>query len=119
MLREIERDNWLAFLDEFSGRNRRRYAQFQISGQIGAPRLERDLLLDGVTVRMDGDGAPRAEFSFGVCPGARPLTRSIPFVRMVAHQNAVGGREEVLEILSDGGMRAFLFISSRPDTAAA
>jgi hypothetical protein len=92
MVREIEPDRWQTFLDEFSERNRRRDARLQISGQVGAPRVERGLLLDGVTIKLEGDGAPRAEFSFGVGPGAEPLTRSIPFVRLVAHQNSVGGR---------------------------
>ncbi len=119
MLREIEPDHWHTFLFEFSERNRRRHAQLQISGQIGAPRVERDLLLDGVTIKLEGDGAPRAELSFGGGPDTRPLTRSIPFVRLVAHQNSVGGRDEVLEILSGGGVRALLYLSSRPDTAAA
>ena len=119
MLREIEPDHWHKFLDEFSERNRRRDARLQISGQIGAPRVERNLLLDGVAIRMEGDGAPRAEFSFGGGPDSRPSTRSIPFVRLVAHQNSVGGRDEVLEILSGGGVRALLYFSSRPDTAAA
>jgi len=119
MLREIEPDHWHRFMNEFSERNRRRGARLQISGQIGAPRVERDLLLDGVAIRMEGDGAPRAEFSFGGGPGARPLTRSIPFVRLVAHQNSVGGRDEMLEIMSGGGVRALLYFSSRPDTAAA
>ena len=119
MLREIEPDHWHKFLDEFSERNRLRDARLQISGQIGAPRVERDLLLEGVTIKLEGDGAPRAEFSFGGGPGARPVTRSIPFVRLVAHRNSVGGRDEVLEILSGGGVRALLYFSSRPDTAAA
>ena len=116
MLREIERDRWRTFLDEFSERNRLRDAQLQISGQIGSLRVERGLLLESVTIKLEGDGAPRAEFSFG---GARMLTRSIPFVRLVTHQPAAGGRDEVLEILSDGGVRTFLFLSSRPDTTAA
>jgi len=68
MLREIEPDRWHKFLDEFSERNRRRDARLQISGQVGAPRVERGLLLDGVTIKLEGDGAPRAEFSFGVGP---------------------------------------------------
>ena len=119
MLREVEPEHWHTFLDEFSERNRRRDARLQISGQVGAPRVERDLLLDGVTIKLEGDGAPRAEFSFGGGPDAGPLTRIIPFVRSVAHQNSLGGRDEVLEILSGGGVRALLYFSSRPDAAAA
>jgi hypothetical protein len=119
MLREIEPDHWREFLDEFSQRNRRRDARLLISGQVGAPRMERDLLLDDVAIRMEGDGAPRAEFTFCGGPDAGPLTRSIPFVRSVAHQNSLGGRDEVLEILSGGGVRALLYFSSRPDTTAA
>lgn len=116
MLREIERERWRTFLDEFCERNRLGVAQLQTSGQIGSPRVERGLLLESVTLRLDGDGAPRAQFSFG---GARPLTRSIPFVRLVAHQPAAVGRDEALEILSDSGVRTFLFLSSRPNTTAA
>lgn len=116
MLREIERDRWRTFLDEFSERNRLRDAQLQICGQIGSPRVERGLLFESVALQREGDGAPRAEFSFG---GARTLSRSIPFVRLVAHQPAAGGRDEVLEIMNDGGVRTFLFLSSRPDTTAA
>jgi hypothetical protein len=51
MLREIEPDHWHKFLDEFGERNRRRDARLQISGQIGAPRVERDLPLDGITIK--------------------------------------------------------------------
>ena len=116
MLREIERDRWRTFLDEFSERNRLGDAHLQISGQIGSPLVERGLLFESVTLKPEGDDAPRAEFSFG---GGRPLTRSIPFVCLVAHQSSVGGRDEVLEVLSDGGIRAFLFLTSRPDTTAA
>jgi hypothetical protein len=116
MLREIERERWRTFLDEFSERNRLRDVRLQISGQIGSPWVERGLLLESVTLKLDGDGAPRAEFLFG---GSRPLTRGIPFVRLVAHQPAAGGSDEILEIVSAGGARTLLFLSSRPDTTAA
>lgn len=60
MLREIERDRWRTFLDEFSERNRLRDAQLQVSGQIGSPRVERGLQLESVTLKLDSAGATKS-----------------------------------------------------------
>ena len=120
MRREIERDDWQSFLDDFSGRNRGRFVQFQLSGRVGVPRVEPDVEFVGVRVMTEGDGSPRVEFAFrDDSHGERPTTRGVPFVRAVIHQKSVGGRAEVLEIQSDGGVRAHLFLTSRPDTTAA
>jgi hypothetical protein len=120
MRREIERDDWQSFLDDFSARNRGRLVQFQLSGRVGAPRVEPDVEFVGVRVLTGGGGSSRVEFEFrDDYHGARPTTRGIPFVHTVTHRKSVGGRAEVLEVQSDSGVRAHIILTSQPDTTAA
>ena len=76
MRREVERDRWATFLEEFSGRNLRRTTRLQISGQVGAPLIEGDIPLTRIAVEMAGSDAPHVEITLG--GGARRVRCRLP-----------------------------------------
>ncbi len=113
MRREVERHDWPEYFKEFNERNRWRLSQLQLREGEGSPRIESDLSLAGITVRMRGEGAPEVEISLASgSSGTFQLTRTIPFVRRVIHRPSVGGRGERLEIYNTLGVTAILIFPS-------
>ena len=118
MRREVERDRWATFLEEFTRRNQHCAAQVQISGQVDAPLVEGGIPLTGITVEMEGSGAPLVEISLGgVSPDARRVLRRLPLVCGIALR--ADARDDALEVKSEGGVRALVYFEPPTDTPTA
>lgn len=119
----IEREQWAAYLKDFSRRNQLRATRVEVlgDGDIGAQEEGVWLPLTGASAEMEGKDAPRVEIMLGgeTEKEERHLTRIIRRVRSIMRKTGTDGREEALLIEDEDGTRTLLRFEALPELGPA
>jgi len=113
----IERDQWKAFLDEFSKRNQLRATRLEVIGEeIGAQEEEQLLPFSGASFETKGDAAGSVEIILGGETAAEPrhLTHTISNVEKIAPLIGITGLEDGLGIEDKEGNKTILRFETLP-----
>ncbi len=114
--RNIERDQWIKFLDDFTRENRGVHARLEILGpEVGAQIEAEDRPLVGVSADTKA-GEHNVSISFGSSANDH-FEHGIQNVAAIRLRTAGGESGPTLEVVSRDGMRAVLELS-RPDAFA-
>lgn len=119
MKSEIERNQWAAYLNDFSRRNEGRPARVEVVGEeIGAHEAGRHLPLVGVSFEAKGseEGDVVITFAGQTTADARHFTRRIDSVTSVVPLpgEGEGEQDEALEVESADGTRTILVFEKLP-----
>jgi hypothetical protein len=117
---EIERNQWLSFLNDFSKRNEGLPARIEVVGEeIGAQEAGRHLPLVGVSFEAKGseEGDVVVTFAGQTTADVRHFTRRIDSVTRIAARTGEqreGEEDEALEIESADGTKTILVFEQLP-----
>jgi hypothetical protein len=112
---EIPKEQWQAYLDEFSKRNSGRMANLQVlSEELGTQEEAEMLPFEGVTLETKGSLAASVEIMLGGKGAAddRNLTHTVSQVRSIALKRGADGREDALEIEAGDGTKVILIFKA-------
>jgi len=115
---EIERNQWKAFLDEFSRRNQSRPTCIEVIGEnIGAQKEEELLPLSAVSFEPKGAAAGSVEIILGGKTAADPrhLTHTVFNVRRIVTITGVESLEDGLGIEDAEGTKTLLLFKVLPE----
>jgi hypothetical protein len=113
---EIQQEQWQAYLDGFSKRNRGRMVDLQVlNDELGAQKEAETLSFEGITFDTKGSLASSMEIMLGGTGSAdnRNLTHTLTEVRRIVPKTALDGRDDALEIEAEDGTKTIL-IFNRP-----
>lgn len=113
MSREIKRESWTEFFNDFSRRNLARLTRVEIFGEMGAQEEGNFLPFNGVSVA--GSGSTLEIMLGGQSPSdPRHLSHSIDHVTNVYAKKALDGRDEAIEFVDAEGTKTLLRFESKP-----
>ena len=118
MNRIIERNEWAAFVREFSKTNFLRTTRLEVLDKSGAQMEERGLPFAGLDLELKGGDAPRVEILLGG-EGLhdRRLSHTIPQVIAITVKVGSDGRDEVLKIESGNNTSTLVSLGDLPGIA--
>lgn len=109
----INKDEWADFFTKFNNINSSRATRLKEFDEMGAQIVEHGLPLGGLDLQMKGKGSPIVEIILGgQQPGQKHMSHSISHVTQVAVKFDDTGREEILEIENDKGVKVLLSFES-------
>ncbi len=111
----IEQNSWNGYLTEFTKRNMSRPTWLQVLSELGAQSEEYGLPLNGISVEMKGDDAPRVQIMLG---GQDHLTHVVRNVESMTPQVGTDGRDEAIEFVDKNGEASLLIFRHRARMAA-
>ena len=115
---EIQKEQWQAYLDDFSKRNSGRTADLQVlSEELGTQHEAEVLSFEGITLETKGSLASSVEIMLGGTGSAdnRNLTHTVTQVRRMVPKVGADGREDALEIEAEDGARTILIFKTPPE----
>lgn len=116
----IERQEWVRYLKEFSERNKSRPTWLQVFGGAGAQSEAQDLPLVGISIENKGAYAPSVQIMLGGHDAIeqRHLTHVIANVERVTPQVGTDGRDDAIEFVDKQGEASLLIFKHRARMAA-
>lgn len=116
----IERQEWVRYLNLFSERNKSRPTWLQVLGGAGAQSEEQNLPLVGISIDEKGAHAPSVQIMLG---GHDPieqghLTHVISNVESVMPQVGIDGRDDAIEFVDKQGEASLLIFKHGARMAA-
>ena len=109
MTNEVLREQWNAYVNEFSRRNQGRATRLEVFGELGAQE-EQHMQFNGISLDATGHDAPQLAIMLG--NGARHLTHTVPRVACLTPKQAADGSDEALEIESADSEKTLLRFES-------
>jgi len=110
--REIPRDQWVTFFDDFSRLHRGRNVSAETLGaDIGAQEEVRELPLVGISAGLKGPGRDTISIILGDVP-EKHITDTISAPSQVRLEQAEDGTPEVLQIESADGLTRLVRFTS-------
>lgn len=108
--REVARNQWIQFLDDFTRRNRGAHARLQeFGGEAGRVIETENRPLDGVSADLK-DGEQTVWIIFGVTPQEH-LAHAIPNATVIRMLPGAGKSGDVLEVETRDGTKTLLELS--------
>lgn len=110
----MHRDEWVAYLDGFSTKNKGRLARVELFDKRGAQDEANHLPLDRISIEMQGADAPRVEILLTDSAGSdvRHFTYAVDHVQRVTPSAGASGQENEIEIEDSQGALTILRIQS-------
>ena len=108
---EIQKEQWQAYLNDFSKRNSGRTADLQVlSEELGTQHEVELLSFEGITLETKGSLASSVEIMLGGTGSGdnRNLTHTVHQVRQMVPKVGADGREDALEIEAEDGAKTIL-----------
>ena len=112
--RQIERSNWLPFLDEFTRENRGAHARLLVIGPDAGARVEaEDRPFDGISADVKA-GEDRVSITLGSSPDDH-IERGIESAKTIWLRPSVAESGPTLEVVSKDGTRTVLELTRAGD----